>query len=82
MTEVRERLRQHRRTEQDTLVRARLALGYFVLVAVLGLFLRWLMVSPVDGVNYKNILHAHSHVALLGWLYCAFLRPCSTFFQL
>ncbi|MBF8965590.1 hypothetical protein I0P70_20230 [Pontibacter sp. FD36] len=59
-------------TEQDTLVRARLALGYFVLVAVLGLFLRWLMVSPVVGVNYKNFLHAHSHVALLGWLYCAF----------
>ncbi|PKV62794.1 hypothetical protein [Pontibacter ramchanderi] len=60
------------KTEQDTLVRARLALGYFVLVAVLGLFLRWLMVSPVVGVNYKNFLHAHSHVALLGWLYCAF----------
>ncbi|WP_461491432.1 hypothetical protein [Pontibacter sp. HJ8] len=59
------------KTGQDTLVRARIALGYFVLVAVLGLFLRWLMVSPVAGVNYKNFLHAHSHLALLGWLYCA-----------
>ncbi|PVY39485.1 hypothetical protein [Pontibacter virosus] len=72
MTEVRERLQQVSQTGQDTLVRARIALGYFVLVAVLGLFLRWLMVSPVDGVNFKNFLHAHSHVALLGWLYCAF----------
>ena len=72
MTEIRERLQQLPHIEQDTLMRARLALGYFVLVAVLGLFLRWLMVSPIVGVNFKYFLHAHSHVALLGWLYCAF----------
>lgn len=56
----------------DTLVRARVALGYFVLVAALGLLLRWQLVSSIDGLKYKNFLHAHSHVALLGWLYCAF----------
>lgn len=72
MTEVRERLQQLPHIEQDTLMRARLALGYFVLVAMLGLFLRWLMVSPIVGINFKYFLHAHSHVALLGWLYCAF----------
>jgi hypothetical protein len=52
--------------------RARLALGYFLLVALMGLLLRWFFVSPVAGVNYKYVLHAHSHVALLGWLYGAF----------
>ncbi|WP_125185424.1 hypothetical protein [Botryobacter ruber] len=57
---------------RESVVRVRLALGYFVLVAVLGLLLRWLLVAPVSWLNYKNILHAHSHVALLGWLYCAF----------
>ncbi|TXK32808.1 hypothetical protein FVR03_19525 [Pontibacter qinzhouensis] len=55
----------------STLVRTRIALGYFVLVGALGLLLRWQVVGPIEGLNYKNFLHAHSHVALLGWLYCA-----------
>ncbi len=43
-----------------------------LIVAVLGVFLRWQFVQPTPGINYKNFLHAHSHVALLGWLYSAF----------
>ncbi|RDV13023.1 hypothetical protein DXT99_21845 [Pontibacter diazotrophicus] len=52
--------------------RGRVALAYFALVAAMGLLLRWLLVAPVVGINYKYVLHGHSHVALLGWLYCAF----------
>ncbi|RAU81815.1 hypothetical protein [Pontibacter arcticus] len=47
------------------------ALLNFVVVALLGLLLRWQVVSPFAGINYKYLLHAHSHVALLGWLYPA-----------
>lgn len=43
-----------------------------LVVALLGLFLRWQFVQPTEGVNFKNFLHAHSHVALLGWLFSAF----------
>jgi hypothetical protein len=43
-----------------------------LIVAFLGLFLRWQFVQPTEGISYKNFLHAHSHVALLGWLYSAF----------
>ncbi|HSI89913.1 MAG TPA: hypothetical protein VK927_02305, partial [Adhaeribacter sp.] len=43
-----------------------------LIVALLGLFLRWQFVQPTEGINYKNFLHAHSHAALLGWLYSAF----------
>ena len=43
-----------------------------LIVAFLGLFLRWQFVQPTTGINYKYFLHAHSHAALLGWLYSAF----------
>jgi len=49
----------------------RIALFNFLVVACLGLFLRWFLVLPPAGFNYKYWLHAHSHVALLGWLYTA-----------
>ncbi|MEJ8755623.1 hypothetical protein WG947_01330 [Pontibacter sp. H259] len=47
------------------------ALLNLVIVAGLGLLLRWNFVDQVAGLNYKHLLHAHSHVALLGWLYSA-----------
>lgn len=46
----------------------RLALAYFVVVALMGLLLRLYFVLPLQ-FNYKFLLHAHSHTALLGWIY-------------
>jgi hypothetical protein len=34
--------------------------------------LRTMFVFSIPGVNFKYFLHAHSHVALLGWLYSTF----------
>ena len=47
-----------------------IALVYFVLAAVLGCVLRFFRVFDIP-INYKYIVHAHSHVALLGWVYLA-----------
>ena len=47
-----------------------LALVYFVLAAGLGCVLRFFRVFEIP-VTYKFIVHAHSHVALLGWVYLA-----------
>lgn len=47
------------------------SLFYLIIIAVLGFFLR-LAATPfsLDMVsNYKYVVHAHSHVALLGWVY-------------
>ncbi len=47
---------------------AKIALGYFLVAALLGVLLRWYHVG--GGVfNYKYVLHTHSHIALLGWAY-------------
>lgn len=49
-----------------------IALGYFLLITALGVLLRCFSVFEID-FNYKHIVHAHSHVALLGWVYTALM---------
>jgi hypothetical protein len=48
----------------------RIALGYFLTIGVLGLVLRMFQVVVIP-VNYKFLVHTHSHIALLGWVYTA-----------
>ncbi|MCL6265441.1 hypothetical protein [Flagellimonas myxillae] len=46
------------------------ALLYFVLAAFIGLLLRLFVIFPLE-VPYKFLVHTHSHIALLGWVYVA-----------
>src|SRR5690606_29658736 len=45
-----------------------IALLYFFIVGLLGLFLRFFFVTPLEA-NFRYVVHAHSHIALLGWVY-------------
>ena len=45
-----------------------IALGYFVVAAFLGVLLRTFHSLEIP-INYKFIVHGHSHIALLGWVY-------------
>ncbi|QED38122.1 hypothetical protein FK178_10480 [Antarcticibacterium arcticum] len=45
-----------------------IALGYFLLVGLLGILLRLFFVTPI-AANFRYVVHAHSHIALLGWVY-------------
>lgn len=49
-----------------------IALSFFLIAALIGLFLRFLFIADVE-VDFKYFLHAHSHVALMGWVYLAML---------
>ncbi len=40
----------------------------FLCAALLGLLLRFVFVYPL-GINFRYVTHAHSHVAMLGWVY-------------
>jgi hypothetical protein len=41
----------------------------FFIASLMGLLLRWMYVAPVEGVNFQFLMHGHSHVAMLGWVY-------------
>ena len=41
------------------------------LVGVIGCVLRYTFLHPVTGINYGYLLHAHSHLAFLGWVFMA-----------
>ncbi|WP_136468713.1 hypothetical protein [Flagellimonas onchidii] len=44
------------------------AIGYFLLIALLGLVLRLFQLVELP-FDYRFLVHTHSHVALLGWVY-------------
>ncbi len=45
---------------------------FFCIAAIMGIFMRMAYVVNLPSwFNYKNILHTHSHIALLGWLFAS-----------
>lgn len=40
----------------------------FLVAALMGLALRFTFITPIN-INYRFLTHAHSHVAMLGWVY-------------
>lgn len=48
-----------------------LSVVYLIIVALLGVLLRFIVISPIDGLNFRYLLHAHSHTAFLGWIFNA-----------
>ena len=44
-----------------------------VLGAIIGLILRVSYVEPLPAINFKYVLHAHSHVMLLGFVFNALI---------
>ncbi|MGB5437693.1 MAG: hypothetical protein WBM98_17495 [Maribacter sp.] len=56
-----------------------IALGYFIVAAFLGVLLRSFYSFEIP-INYKFIVHGHSHIALLGWVYMALTTLLYTLF--
>jgi hypothetical protein len=52
--------------------RFRAAWGFLLVSVLIGLGLRLQWVRPWTTLGYNDLLHAHSHVAFLGWVFNAF----------
>lgn len=47
---------------------------FFIIFAVLGTIIRWKMAMPLfPSLNSEYLIHAHSHLAVLGWTNVAFI---------
>ncbi len=57
-----------------------LAFFFLIITAALGTFLRYFFVGAVSWANYKYFLHAHSHLAFLGWVYNALYALILSYF--
>lgn len=49
------------------------ALLNLAIAATIGCVLRSIYIVEIPGVNFKPLLHAHSHVAMLGWIFIALM---------
>ncbi len=49
----------------------RVALTNFAIAGFFGLIMRTAFVVELPFINYRNVMHGHSHVAMLGWIYLA-----------
>src|SRR5688572_28410983 len=49
----------------------RIPLYFLVIGSLLGVFLRWQFIQPTPLINYTFVLHGHSHMMFLGWVFSA-----------
>ena len=47
----------------------RIALINFFIAACMGALLRFAFVEEITWINFRSLMHGHSHVAMLGWLF-------------
>lgn len=61
----------------------RVGLFYFLSIAIIGTLMRFSFMSDLlPFLNYKNLLHTHSHIAFLGWVYSSlFLASVTQYFN-
>ena len=52
----------------------------FFIAASMGLLLRLMYVVPMPELNYQFLLHGHSHIAMLGWVYMMLYGLIYTYF--
>ncbi|HHY74769.1 MAG TPA: hypothetical protein GX497_16395 [Bacillus bacterium] len=55
---------------------------FFTLIALSGLWMRLFSIQPNSTIPYTNVLHGHSHLAILGWAFLgAFIIFLAVFWQ-
>jgi hypothetical protein len=56
---------------KTTLFRLKIAVFNLLLVALIGILMRYQLFKPIPGLIFPYLVHAHSHLAFLGWVFMA-----------
>lgn len=48
-----------------------IAIFNLLIVGIIGSLMRFYLVHPIQGFNFQFVLHGHSHLAFLGWVFMA-----------
>lgn len=46
-----------------------IAFSIFLAAAIIGLTMRYMFVWPIPQLSFRNLVHAHSHIAHMGWAF-------------
>lgn len=46
-----------------------IAFSIFLAAGILGLTMRYIFIGEVPFLKYQNVMHTHSHIALMGWAF-------------
>jgi len=58
-----------------------LGLVNLLVAAFIGVLIRWHFLFPLNHFNYRNWLHAHSHITFLGWIYMGLIALINVYFE-
>ncbi len=47
----------------------KIAIFNLFIAAILGVLMRYAFVEELSWMAFRNVMHAHSHIAMLGWIY-------------
>ncbi|NEN23916.1 hypothetical protein G3O08_10440 [Cryomorpha ignava] len=71
------------KSDRNLFLRKWLVIGFsiFLIAGILGLTMRYIFVSEIPFLKYKNVLHAHSHIAMMGWAFMLVTAGIMYFFD-
>jgi hypothetical protein len=52
-----------------------------LVAALIGVVIRWHLLYPIPYFNYRNWLHAHSHINFLGWVFLGLVALILLYFE-
>lgn len=58
-----------------------LAMAHLLIAALIGIMLRWHFLYPIPHFNYSHWIHAHSHIAFLGWVFLGLMAFVNFYFE-
>lgn len=58
-----------------------LAMAHLLIAALIGVLIRWHFLYTIPHFNYSHWIHAHSHIAFLGWVFLGLMAFINYYYE-